>query len=63
MTVLDQVEWTEEASTSIEQIMNGDFFAFCLDSKVYYIIGKISALFVCIKTYHLSILLRVESVK
>ena len=36
MTVLDQVEWTEEASTSIEQLLNANFSVYCVDSKVSY---------------------------
>lgn len=34
-TVLNQVSWTEEASATIENLLNAKVFATCLDSKVY----------------------------
>ena len=33
-SVLNQVEWTEEASTMIETIINSNLYTYCLDSKV-----------------------------
>lgn len=49
--VLDQVDWTDEASTMIESVLNTKFSAICLDSKVgmthkYYLAIQITYIYI-----------------